>query len=132
MRAWHHVLDALSGYLRLAQELWSGDPKHAGAWNFGPDQRGIRTVGEVVESLAGFWGPGASWERDHAEHPAEAMLLGLDSRKARERLGYRPRLGFLEALEWTVRWYKSFSAGEDMRRFTEAQINRYAKLEPLS
>ena len=40
VRPWQHVLDALSGYLVLASALIDGDSRMAGAWKFGPDQRG--------------------------------------------------------------------------------------------
>src|SRR6185437_16142003 len=51
MRPWQHVLNPLSGYLLLAQELW-GKPEHADSWNFGPGDDDARTVGWVVERIA--------------------------------------------------------------------------------
>ena len=35
VRPWQHVLEPLSGYMRLAERLWQ-DPALAGAYNFGP------------------------------------------------------------------------------------------------
>lgn len=47
-RPWQHVLEPLSGYLVLAQELASTDPDQRAAaaegWNFGPADRDARPV----------------------------------------------------------------------------------------
>jgi CDP-glucose 4,6-dehydratase len=37
VRPWQHVLDALAGYLDLAENLFADPDSFAGAWNFGPD-----------------------------------------------------------------------------------------------
>jgi CDP-glucose 4,6-dehydratase len=75
-----------------------------------------------------LWGTPASWVADRSAHPHEAHFLKLDSSKARERLGWRPRLRLATALEWTVEWYKKQARGEDARALTLAQIERYMEL----
>ena len=50
IRPWQHVLSPLSGYLVLAQALWS-DAEHARGWNFGPADEDARPVGWIVERL---------------------------------------------------------------------------------
>ena len=37
-RPWQHVLDPLSGYLRLAENIYDSKSGWDGAWNFGPSQ----------------------------------------------------------------------------------------------
>src|SRR6185436_14360934 len=51
IRPWQHVLNPLSGYLRLAERA-SADPAHARAYNFGPSDDDVRPVRWLVERLA--------------------------------------------------------------------------------
>ena len=128
VRPWQHVLEPLAGYLLLAEHLYNDHLRFAEPWNFGPDKNDSRPVAEIVERVVKLWGDGLRWEQDPGSHPHEAILLRLDSSKARERLAWNPRLSFDEALSWTVNWYKAFLARQDMRRVTLAQIARYAEL----
>jgi CDP-glucose 4,6-dehydratase len=128
VRPWQFVLEPLAGYLRLAERLWSGGAAFAEGWNFGPDESDARPVRFVADRLVALWGSAVSWESDKTAHPHEAAWLGLDCRKARERLGWRPVLALDEALEWTVRWYKEQAAGRAARKMTLEQIREYAKL----
>jgi CDP-glucose 4,6-dehydratase len=127
VRPWQHVLEPLSGYLGLAERLWS-DAGFAEAWNFGPAEHDARTVAEVVDTMARLWGGGAGWTRQPGQHPHEAQQLRLDSAKARARLGWTPRLPLEQALAWTVEWYRRHHAGEPARALTEAQIAAYTAL----
>jgi CDP-glucose 4,6-dehydratase len=61
VRPWQHVLEALSGYLVLAERLFDQGPDFAGAWNFGPRAQDNRTVAWVVEQMAALWGQDARW-----------------------------------------------------------------------
>jgi CDP-glucose 4,6-dehydratase len=71
------------------------------------------------------WGAKGRWSADCAEHPHEAGLLRLEAAKARQRLGWRPRLSFDETIDWTAQWYRAFAEGSDMRRMTLAQTDAY-------
>jgi len=117
VRPWQHVLDPLAGYLRLAERCFESS-KYAQAWNFGPD--GAETVRWVVERVCERWPldvrvvpPGDS---------VEAPALRLDAAKARERLGWEPRLATAEALVATVFWHDSVREGADARTVTLTQI----------
>ena len=97
VRPWQHVLNPLSGYLRLAQELWH-EPQAAQAWNFGPLEGDARTVRWIVERLEELWGGALQWELDGSENPPEAGHLALDSGKAERRLGWRAEWDLGQAL----------------------------------
>ena len=56
VRPWQHVLEALYGYLRLAQALYNEEPECEGAFNFGPDNQAVLTVGELVSCFYKVWG----------------------------------------------------------------------------
>jgi CDP-glucose 4,6-dehydratase len=121
IRPWQHVLNPLSGYLVLAQALWSS-PENARAWNFGPPEEDARPVGWIVERARQLWPHELRSTVDSGPHPHEARYLKLDSSRARSRLGWRPLLGLDAALEATVAWYTQLSAGADMRAVTVGQI----------
>jgi CDP-glucose 4,6-dehydratase len=128
VRPWQHVLNPLSGYLLLAQEL-CGSPRAAQmaeAWNFGPREGDARTVGWIVERLAELWGGALRWELDRDENPPEASYLALDSGKAERELGWCAEWDLGEALERIVQWHEAERRGEDMRAVTLAQIELFA------
>ena len=117
VRPWQHVLDPLAGYLLLAERLFES-AQWAEPWNFGPDD--AVPVRWVVERVCARWPlavrvvpPG-----DAVESPA----LRLDASKARERLGWTPRLDLPAALDATVFWHDRVREGADARAVTLTQI----------
>lgn len=129
IRPWQHVLEPLSGYLLLAEKLWVHGPEFAQGWNFGPNDEDVKPVSWIVETLSNMWGEGARWEIDSALHSHEATYLKLDCSKARSLLGWSPKTCLSTTLEWIVEWYQGYRRKEDMRRLTEAQIERYEDME---
>lgn len=127
VRPWQHVLDPLSGYLTLAEQLWADGESYAGAWNFGPAEEDTRPVSWLLTELARRWGGGATWEADTGSHLHEAGILMLDCTKAQTQLGWRPHLPLSTALDWTVDWYRCHVDGGDVRRLTEEQIHHYQR-----
>jgi CDP-glucose 4,6-dehydratase len=129
VRPWQHVLEPLTGYLLLVQGLMSNEgTRYAAAWNFGPDATSEAKVGDVAAGIAREWGSGAEVRIDHAHATRhEAGLLRLDSTKARTELGWRPRWPLDRSLQETVRWYRAWQEGQDMHRFSVAQIEDYLR-----
>lgn len=127
IRPWQHVLEPLSGYLLLAEKLYSEQSRYAEAWNFGPNDADARPVQAIVERLTSQWGDGASWALDGDEHPHEATFLKLDCSKARNRLGWQPRWNLERALDEIVAWYKAAARQEDMRAVTLKQIDQFTQ-----
>jgi CDP-glucose 4,6-dehydratase len=127
VRPWQHVLEPLSGYLRLAERLASGEgPGYSEAWNFGPSDDDARPVRWIVDWMVERWGGVASWVRDEREQPHEATFLKLDCSKSRARLGWAPRWNLATALSAIVDWQRAYLAGADMRAATLAQIRSYS------
>lgn len=129
IRPWQHVLDCLDGYLRLTDQLLLDPDKAQGAWNFGPGRQGFRTVADLTETAAQFWGSHTTWEASGEEHPHEAAILALDATRAEQELSWRNRLDFAESVDWTVEWFRRVDAGENARHVTLEQISRYVMLD---
>jgi CDP-glucose 4,6-dehydratase len=126
-RPWQHVLEPLSGYLALAERLYTDGQPWAEGWNFGPLDDDAKPVQWIVERLVEGWGQGASWRLDGGEHPHEAHYLKLDISKARQRLGWQPRWPLAKALEQINGWHKAFLQRADMREATLQQISQYTQ-----
>ncbi len=125
IRPWQHVLEPLSGYLLLAQQLFEQGQVHAEGWNFGPNDHDARPVGQIVELLCEAWGDGACWELTGDAGPHEATLLKLDISKARTRLGWNPRWPLRRALQEIIVWHRAWLRKHDMRAVCLEQIASY-------
>jgi len=125
IRPWQHVLEPLSGYLLLAEKLWSHPGEFAQSWNFGPPPEDSRPVRWMVERLNDRWGEGVSWKIDETPTFHEANALTLDSTKARVSLGWKPRWTLDEALSAIVGWYRAYQRREPIRELMLRQIAAY-------
>lgn len=126
VRPWQHVLEALGGYLLIAERLLGGEARFADAWNFGPADDDARPVSWIVEKMRAAWGDDAAGPlADAAPRPHEAGLLRLDCSKARAALGWRPALTLEQALDWIVAWHKATGTGSEARAVTLSQIADY-------
>ncbi|GKX63866.1 CDP-glucose 4,6-dehydratase [Pragia fontium] len=125
IRPWQHVLEPLSGYLLLAQYLYSNGAEYSEGWNFGPNDSDATTVGEIVEQMVNLWGENARWILDGQNHPHEAHYLKLDCSKAKMRLNWSPRWDLEEALTRIVAWHKTWLNTADMFDYCIREINDY-------
>jgi CDP-glucose 4,6-dehydratase len=125
VRPWQHVLEPLSGYLKLAERLIEAGVQYGDAWNFGPEHTDAKPVEWIVRQLAKVWGEDAHWQVDGQAHPHEAQMLKLDCSKAAQVLNWRPALPLEQALRLTADWYRRRNAGEDPRATTIEQIEQF-------
>ncbi|MCA9795461.1 MAG: CDP-glucose 4,6-dehydratase [Candidatus Eremiobacteraeota bacterium] len=123
-RPFQHVLDPLCGYILLTEELLAGRVACCESFNFGPNEE--QKVGKAARLLAASWGPGAAVDTvvaDSAFH--EALSLNLDSRKAQHNLGWRPRLDFATAMDWTAHFYRGLHQGQSARSLIARDLKAY-------
>ncbi len=126
IRPWQHVLEPLSGYLLLAERLYSARGQWEGGWNFGPAEEDAQPVSSVASQIVKSWGSGEWRTVPNASGPHEEALLKLDSAKARYHLGWKPRLRLAEAIAWAVEWYRrALDPAAGMAEFTVSQIHAY-------
>ena len=126
-RPWQHVLEPLSGYLKLAEQLEKNGDQYAEAWNFGPAEIDAHPVQWIVEKMAKLWGENANWINDKSEHPHEANYLKLDCSKAHMKLNWYPRWDLSETLLRIVEWHKLKDAQNNYRKLCLTQINDYMR-----
>jgi len=141
IRPWQHVLESLSGYLVLANELAAAqkglDSERlaalSGAFNFGPDLASHRPVRSVVEEALKHW-PGSWTDHSSGTAPHEAHRLQLSITKAAERLGWKPVWGLEPTIEQTIKWYRQTAAAmtgssappaDGVAKLTREQIQNY-------
>ena len=123
-RPWQHVLESLSGYLILGQKLIEGDKNFDGAWNFGPERTGNRTVADVLKGLQTHW-PEMHWHQTAVPQPHEANLLYLDSAKAHAQLSWQPVWNLDTTLEKTADWYRAFESSQTT--ISAQQLSQYVQ-----
>jgi CDP-glucose 4,6-dehydratase len=110
VRPWQYVLEPLSGYLLLAEKTATASQKvRYDSFNFGPDVESCRPTGEILERLTALWGqkPVVHAGPSDPFRPHEAHLLHLNSSRAQEVLGWKPRWDLDRALAETVAGYKA-------------------------
>jgi CDP-glucose 4,6-dehydratase len=127
IRPWQHVLEPLSGYLILAQNLYANQKEYAEGWNFGPNDDDARPVSWILDKMIERWGAGAAWKLDQCSNPHEANYLKLNISKAKKKLHWSPIWTLDEALDLIVEWQVQYLKGEDMQSASLRQIKLYQK-----
>lgn len=129
-RPWQHVLEPLSGYLLLGQNLFENPKIHGEPFNFGPNADQNYTVGELVEEMQKNWPvSGVDVIPNPADQKKEATLLKLCCDKAFHLLGWQPTLNFIETVQFTVDWYqKYYTQNTDIFDMSCKQIEEYIQL----
>lgn len=127
IRPWQHVLEPLTGYLVLAEQLWHQCASPA-AYNFGPAPHEAATVRQVISLAREAYGQGDIYFSDGVSlGPHEAEWLALETAVSRDVLGVCPRWPLKKAVESTLHWYRSHSDGVDARSLCEADIAAYTR-----
>ena len=125
IRPWQFVLDALNGYLVLAEKMWKNGKDFSEAWNFGPKENDCKTVQWVLENMSGKWDNLFSWKKNLGNNPHESKILKLNCTKAHKRLGWYTKLTVDETIQWTIDWYSEYFNDSDMKTVSENQIEKF-------
>jgi CDP-glucose 4,6-dehydratase len=124
-RPWQHVLEPLSGYLLLAENLYKEPKKWSQGWNFGPHAEDAKEVGWIVNFISDKLNIQKKWELDKGVHPHEANFLHLDTEKAQNELGWKPKWNLVEALMKVIEWNLSWQNQSNAFDLCKEQINEY-------
>jgi len=126
VRPWIHVLDTLTGYIKVAKKSYESN-KFVGPWNFSPLDKKPRSVKKIVEYCVknNFLNKKQIIVTKKKYH--ETKVLMLDSRKANRELNWKPKLNFNEAIGYTFDWYAAYKKKENMEKYTINQIKEFLK-----
>jgi CDP-glucose 4,6-dehydratase len=131
-RPWQHVLDAVAGYVVLADALMASPADFEGAWNFGPPPDEPSTVSDLVAMLQRSWAtyvgrPSPLVVTEDNAGPPEQHELALNSAKALSQLCWERRLDLPTTVGWTTEWYAGalLDASFDPAALSADQVRRY-------
>ena len=131
-RPWQHVLEPLSGYLVLGQQLYLDNDLSGECFNFGPMSQYSHTVEDILKDMSQYWNikdssKGYQIIGDIKFH--EAGLLKLNCDKALFHLKWVPTLSYDQLVAFTGSWYFNFYKDlEEMLDFTSGQIEKYEQI----
>ncbi|WP_435189567.1 CDP-glucose 4,6-dehydratase [Pseudothioglobus sp. nBUS_23] len=123
-RPWQHVLEPLSGYLKLAKEIYFDSYSFSEGWNFGPKDSDIKTVEWIIDKMSSKW-PNSSWKIDDNPNPHESSFLKLDISKAKLKLDWTPTWQLNFALEKIINWHFDWLENKNMQEVCIAEIKEY-------
>ena len=128
-RPWQHVLEPISGYLKLGDLLMNKKLSNSikPNWNFGPNILNCKSVIHVVKEVINCWGEEKKINIIKSNKFKEAKLLMISSDKAKKELGWTPSLDFKETIKMTVEWYKNFFFENKVEEITRKQIEYFLK-----
>jgi CDP-glucose 4,6-dehydratase len=124
IRPWQHVLEAIHGYILLAEKLARQPEDYAEAWNFGPYESDAKPVGWIAEKLQQSL-PNMDLQMGSSDNLHEAAYLKLDCSKARAQLGWEPQTDLCTAINMIIEWYEAYKSGRNIRQHTLQQIKEY-------
>ena len=129
-RPWQHVLEPLSGYLRLAQVMVETNSSNGESFNFGPRSQNNRSVSNLLNDLSKYWNLSHDPYQILENVPFhEASLLKLNCDKAIFHLEWSASMGYKETAKFTSDWYNQYYHGTtDMVDFTLSQIIDYENI----
>lgn len=131
-RPWQHVLEPLSGYLALAEQLWNNCSLHGESFNFGPSNPSDITVEKLISDIHCIYQTNNKPSESHIvveEIPFnEAGLLKLNCDKAKSLLGWHSALNYDQTVKLVADWYSSAAKSADLKSVTIGQIEYFVGL----
>ncbi len=124
IRPWQHVLESINGYLKLVEYVDSHDSFET-SWNFGPGATDFMTVGEVLKFIQNEIPEMELKFRLNQSDLYESQILKLDNSQALNRLGWKSRWSYSQAIKNTMDWYLKFSKGGSSFDMTLEQIKQF-------
>ena len=135
-RPWQHVIEPLTGYLKLAEKLCSKKgKKFSGPWNFGPSTNQNMKVLDLVKLIKSTMESKSKITIKIKDKRFvnkkfkvfESKYLNINSRKAFKKLGWKSNLSIKKSVKLTVDWYQSFKNKKNTFEVTRKQIKSYIK-----
>jgi CDP-glucose 4,6-dehydratase len=107
IRPWQHVLEAVYGYLLLAQSLYQKKKNAKGAWNFGPERKNFLKVEDFLNKINSELKLNIKWKFKKSTI-YETDILKLNNNKSKKYLKWKPILSVKKMIDFTFSWYKQY------------------------
>ena len=127
IRPWQHVLEPLSGYLVLAQNIFQDKKQYSGGWNFGPDKDSEKTVEWIVKEMISDW-ENMTYDIDIGDNLHEADILRLNIDKAKSELNWQPKWSLPETIKKINMWHKNWLTKKSMTDICFKEIDDYMEV----
>ena len=133
-RPWQHVIEPLIGYLMLAENLSSKEgKKYSGPWNFGPSSKQNMKVLNLVKLFKENINASSNIiikKKDNRFQNKkfkvfESKYLNINSKKAFNKIKWKPKLTIKQSIRLTVEWYNCFKFKKNLLKLTTQQIKNY-------
>ena len=108
IRPWQHVLEPVSGYIKLAYLNYKYPKRYNTNWNFGPKKKINFTVKKVVESFAKHSERKIKIAIKKNKNIKETSTLHLSSTKAKKQIEWQSKWSHDYAIKQTANWYKAY------------------------
>ena len=110
----------------LAEKLWKDGPLFSQAWNFGPLNYEEKPVSQLISKFTNeFKELRINYDKNDNH---ESENLSLDSNKAKKKLDWKNKFDLEKTISWTIDWYKKFLNDENMKEYSEQQIENFTSL----
>lgn len=123
IRPWQHVLEPLFAYLKVIEKM-SAQSLGLSSLNIGPSDRSFWSVKQVAEYMADKYDVSPAWVQEKAIFNDETRVLTLDTRLAKDVLGWSPVLSLEKSLDWVYEWHTHSSPSQ----VTHLQILKFMEL----
>ena len=128
-RPWQHVLEPVSGYIKLSILLAEDPQFFSGSWNFGPPIASARSVaGLLSEFKHNFNSLKFETYNKPIDKEFENTLLQLNCDKAQLQMGWSCKLNVAETIRFTSDWYKVYLNDQNITEITQRQIHDYFEI----
>ena len=129
-RPWQHVLEPLSGYLILAENLYTKNKevcKQVQNWNFGPNIANCKSVKYIAKFIAKRTNMRFKIVKTKSKiFKPETNFLRLSNNKSKQYLSWYPKWSLNKTLEKILEWNFLTKAGNP-KLVCEQQIKQYLK-----
>lgn len=122
VRPWQNIFDIVDAYLTVAEKVETG----CRIYNVGPEQEGIKTVGEISSYVSSLYGMESGKEKNFKTSfgVKEKAYLGLSIDKIKNELGWTPRRTLEQTLDEIYEFYIQ-DDGNNTYDLCSSQIKNY-------
>ena len=124
-RPWQHVFDVIYGYLLLGMNVYENPSKFSNAYNFSPTIENCVSVKDIITKINNI--NKIRYEIIESDL-YESSFLSLNSKKARDELGWKCFYDIDKTLNVAYEWYNCLTDKKNIYNKSIEQYNKYMEL----